>query len=115
MFILGFNPDLRIPNETARTAYLFQEMWKFNIMTQKWSKTFTPNVDASRMPEELASNAVVMKDGMMVVRNLNLHNMQMQIANSFGRVGIIWGIQLLAGNSKLVVDVIDVNNGGYRL
>lgn len=34
-------------------------------MTQKWSKIF--NTDMDRMPQELASNAVIMKDDMMVV------------------------------------------------
>lgn len=65
--LLGFNPDIRQPSERTRTAFLFQEMWKFNTMTKKWSKTFTQNMDSDRLPEELASNAVVMKDDMMVV------------------------------------------------
>lgn len=53
--------------ERERTAYLFQEMWQFNILTRKWNKVFTQNVETNRMPEELASNAVVMRGDMLVV------------------------------------------------
>lgn len=64
--LTGFNPDVQNSRD-PRTQYLFQELWKFNIMTQRWSKVFSANADADRMPVELASNAIVMKDDMLVV------------------------------------------------
>lgn len=62
----GFNPDVRNERD-HRTTFLFQELWKFNIMTQRWSKVFSSNADADRLPVELASNAIVMRGDMLVV------------------------------------------------
>lgn len=53
----GYNPD-------AGTV-LFQELLKFNFLTQKWSKVFSANTD--KMPKESVSNALTLKDNCLVV------------------------------------------------
>lgn len=56
--ISGFNPEIQSP-------YLFQEFWKFNLLTQRWSRVF--NANTGNMPEELISNAVAIRDDVMLV------------------------------------------------
>lgn len=59
MFVVfsGYNPDA--------DRNLFSELLKYNILTQKWSRVFTQNTE--KMPQESVSNAVTMKDDIMVV------------------------------------------------
>lgn len=59
----GFNPD--IIDGRRRTAFLFQELWKFDTFTKKWTLVYGPRADG--MPEELASNAVYLKEDMIIV------------------------------------------------
>lgn len=54
----GFNPDIDSP-------YLFREFWKFNLLTQRWTRVFNENTD--NMPEELISNAIKIHDGIVLV------------------------------------------------
>lgn len=53
----GYNPDT---DET-----LFQEMLKFNFITQKWSKVFSSKT--AKMPKETVSNALTLRDNCLVV------------------------------------------------
>lgn len=60
----GFNPN--VPNNsTGRTLYLFQELWRFDLFTKKWSLVYSPTDEG--MPDELASNAVILKNNMLIV------------------------------------------------
>lgn len=63
----GFNPDI-VMDRRRRTAtpLLFQELWKFDTFTKKWLLLFGPR-DSDEMPQELASNALLMKEDMIVV------------------------------------------------
>lgn len=61
----GFNPDLVSRSRRNNTAYLFQELWKFNFITKKWQLFFRPGT--SGMPEELASNAMIMAGEMLIL------------------------------------------------
>lgn len=66
----GFNPNIQYPNERARaprTLFLFQELWKFDLFTRKWNVVYSPSIEG--MPEELASNAVILKNNLLIVRN----------------------------------------------
>lgn len=54
---LGYNPDTE--------NHVFPELLKFNILTKKWSKVFTSGDD--KMPKESVSNAVAMKNDVLVV------------------------------------------------
>lgn len=60
----GYNPSATPIR--MRTQYLFQEMWQYNLMTKRWRQVFGHNHD--NMPEELASNAIVWKDELIIVR-----------------------------------------------
>lgn len=69
----GFNPDIvtehyRAPRQAA-TTQLFQELWRFDTFTLKWRLLLGPR-DGNVMPLELASNAVCMKEDMIVVSYL---------------------------------------------
>lgn len=64
----GFNPDLAETHGQRRAAYLFQELWKYDLVSKKWTLVFGPN--AKDMPEEPASNAIVLKDDMILVNFL---------------------------------------------
>lgn len=59
----GYNPE--VDPGLFRTQYLFQEMWKYNLMTKKWVQVFGHN--HANMPDELASNAIVWKDDLIIV------------------------------------------------
>lgn len=65
----GFNPNIgeRNRNVGNRTQYLFQELWKFDLFTKKWSIVYSSTMEG--MPEELASNAVILKNNMLIVRS----------------------------------------------
>lgn len=56
-FFAGYHPEI--------DNHLFQELLKYNILNKKWSKVFTQHTD--KMPKESVSNAVAMKDDVMVV------------------------------------------------
>lgn len=60
----GYNPSATPIR--MRTQYLFQEMWQYNLMTKRWRQVFGHNHE--NMPEELASNAIVWKDELIIVR-----------------------------------------------
>lgn len=63
----GFNPNITDRSRGAgRTLYLFQELWKFDLFTKKWNVVYSPSIEG--MPEELASNAVILKNNMLIVR-----------------------------------------------
>lgn len=66
----GFNP--RIPTEDPEmvddlvwleSKPLFKEIWKFNLLTQKWKRL----PGQSELPKELASNAVVLRGSKLMV------------------------------------------------
>lgn len=60
----GFNPN-RGGHRTNRTMFLFQELWKFDLFTKKWNVVYSSSIEG--MPEELASNAVILKNNMLIV------------------------------------------------
>ncbi|XP_015431512.1 PREDICTED: kelch domain-containing protein 10 homolog [Dufourea novaeangliae] len=66
----GFNPgisdsDPDMQNDQAwiSSKPLFKELWKFNLVTQQWSRL--PEQD--NMPNELASNAVILRGNTLIV------------------------------------------------
>ncbi len=66
----GFNPNIRERtsgpiDRIDRTLYLFQELWKFDLFTKKWSKVYSSTTEG--MPAELASNAVILRNNMLIV------------------------------------------------
>lgn len=63
----GFNPNIGERARGGRTMYLFQELWKFDLFTKKWNIVYSPTIEG--MPEELASNAVILKNNMLIVRH----------------------------------------------
>lgn len=65
----GFNPNVGSTSgrNAGRTLYLFQELWKFDLFTKKWNLVYAPTIEG--MPEELASNAVILKNNMLIVRH----------------------------------------------
>lgn len=66
----GYNPN-RTPNVTRRGAcMLFQELWAFNFATSRWKLLLDP--DNSDMPRELASNALVIYNNVLIV-STNIH------------------------------------------
>lgn len=56
--LIGFNPNIGSP-------FLFRECWKFNLLTEKWTKVFTADTD--NMPEELVSNALEIRSDVLLV------------------------------------------------
>lgn len=58
MYLAGYNPDT--------DANLFQELLKFNFLTQRWSKVFSSKTN--KMPKESVSNALTLKENCLVVR-----------------------------------------------
>lgn len=61
----GFNPDLRIGPPRGRRANLFQELWKYDMLTRKWCVVL--NSKTENMPDELASSAIALKDNILIV------------------------------------------------
>lgn len=61
----GFNPNIEGARGARRTLHLFQELWKFDLFTKKWNIVYSPSIEG--MPEELASNAVILKNNMLIV------------------------------------------------
>lgn len=63
----GFNPTVasRARDGTDRTLFLFQELWKFDLFTKKWNLVYSATVEG--MPQELASNAVILRNNMLIV------------------------------------------------
>ncbi|KAJ6644230.1 Kelch domain-containing protein 10 like [Pseudolycoriella hygida] len=62
----GFNPNISDRARVGgRTLYLFQELWKFDLFTKKWNIVYSPTIEG--MPEELASNAVILRNNMLLV------------------------------------------------
>ncbi|XP_073845762.1 scruin like at the midline isoform X1 [Musca autumnalis] len=60
----GYNPN-RTPNVTRFDAcMLFQELWAFNFATGRWKLLL--NADNSEMPRELASNALVIYNNVLI-------------------------------------------------
>lgn len=66
----GYNPyipedDVEMRNDPVwlHTEPLFQELWKFNLCTCKW----TSLLSGEHMPRELASNALVLKGATLMV------------------------------------------------
>lgn len=59
----GFNPNV---GSRGRQP-LFQELWKFDLFTKKWNIIYSPGTEG--MPVELASNAVILKNNMLIVRH----------------------------------------------
>lgn len=76
-FFSGFNPHIASP-------YLFKEMWKFNLLTQRWSTVFT--AESENMPEELVSNAVAIKDDIMLVSS------PFSLFNSSTLINVTWDV-----------------------
>lgn len=70
----GFNPDIVTEHYRATphatTTQLFQELWRFDTFTLKWRLLLGPR-NRDVMPLELASNAVCMKEDMIVVSNFS--------------------------------------------
>lgn len=64
----GFNPHVggERARGAGRTMYLFQELWKFDLFTKKWNIVYSPTIEG--MPEELASNAVILRNNMLIVK-----------------------------------------------
>lgn len=61
----GYNPK-RPTNVMRRDAcILFQELWSYNFASNKWK--LLQNADNSHMPRELASNALVIYDNVLIV------------------------------------------------
>ena len=61
----GYNPK-RPTNVMRRdTCILFQELWSYNFASNKWK--LLQNADNSHMPRELASNALVIYDNVLIV------------------------------------------------
>ena len=65
----GFNPsitpndpDMRHDPTWNRSRPLFKELWKFNFVHQFWKR-----IPSKSMPDELASNAVVLRGDVLVV------------------------------------------------
>ncbi|TMW47610.1 hypothetical protein DOY81_007309 [Sarcophaga bullata] len=60
----GYNPK-RPANVMRRDAcILFQELWSYNFASNKWK--LLQNADNSHMPRELASNALVIYDNVLI-------------------------------------------------
>ncbi|XP_005190212.1 kelch domain-containing protein 10 homolog isoform X2 [Musca domestica] len=60
----GYNPN-RTPNVTRFDAcMLFQELWAFNFATGRWKLLL--NAENSEMPRELASNALVIYNNVLI-------------------------------------------------
>lgn len=63
----GFNPVTSTVRRRGTDAtILFRELWRFDTFTLKWHLLFGPR-DSSDMPLELASNAMCIKENMIVV------------------------------------------------
>lgn len=64
----GFNPEHRRNFARRRrrrpSTSLFQELWRFNFATKQWELCL--NCEAKDMPEELASNAVTLKNDALI-------------------------------------------------
>uniref|UniRef100_A0A1I8P483 Uncharacterized protein n=1 Tax=Stomoxys calcitrans TaxID=35570 RepID=A0A1I8P483_STOCA len=61
----GYNPK-RTPNNTQRDAcMLFQELWAYNFATSRWKLLL--DAENSAMPRELASNALVIYNNVLIV------------------------------------------------
>ncbi|XP_059226065.1 kelch domain-containing protein 10 homolog isoform X2 [Stomoxys calcitrans] len=60
----GYNPK-RTPNNTQRDAcMLFQELWAYNFATSRWKLLL--DAENSAMPRELASNALVIYNNVLI-------------------------------------------------
>lgn len=67
----GFNPDFFFDDDSdmendqawISSKPLFKEIWKFNLVTQQWQRL--PGQD--NMPNELASNAVILRGNTLMV------------------------------------------------
>lgn len=76
--LLGFNPET--------DANLFQELLKFNFLTQKWSKVFSAGT--AKMPRESVSNALTLKDNCLVV--CTIYYTFVWIWSLFLFVSVVW-------------------------
>lgn len=61
--IADSDPDMRNDSTWMSTKPLFKEVWKFNLVTQQWK--LLPGRD--KMPNELASNAVILRNNILIV------------------------------------------------
>ena len=61
----GFNPNLNAGGQ----QYLFHELWRFDTFTKKWRLVFGSQFEG--MPNESASNAVHLKDDMVIASVLS--------------------------------------------
>ncbi|XP_075166906.1 scruin like at the midline isoform X2 [Haematobia irritans] len=60
----GYNPN-RTPNSSQQDAcMLFQELWAFNFATSRWKLLL--DAENSEMPRELASNALVIYNNVLI-------------------------------------------------
>lgn len=86
----GFNPN--IGGERARgaqrTMYLFQELWKFDLFTKKWNIVYSPSIEG--MPEELASNAVILRNNMLIVKRHSLCFIMLFVVGSFEKCAFVY-------------------------
>lgn len=59
----GYNPLVDESEENINTYPLFQELWRFNFASRRWSKI----CKQESLPHELASNAVVRHGRLLMV------------------------------------------------
>lgn len=60
----GFNPNMAVVNDDDDASSLFQELWKYDLIKNKWTLIMDPSND---LPQELASNAMILHGDTLIV------------------------------------------------